>query len=87
MVSAIPTAQSVTPTSVGYANLGLPSQLIIDDENNMNWPEASLEGQSVDEEFTSYDCSKWTGINQDLLSYWEVSLPLFSHVIGNLNTV
>jgi hypothetical protein len=87
MVSAIPTPTSATPTSLGYVNLGLPSQLIIDDENNMNWPEPSLEGQLVDKEFTSYNCSKWTRIDQDLLSYWEVSLPLFSHVTGNLNTV
>lgn len=90
MVSAIPTptpAQSTTLTSLGYANLGLPSELIIDDENDMNWPEPSLEGQSLDKEFTSYNYSKWTRIDQYLLSYWEVSLPLFSHVTGNLNTV
>ena len=41
-------------SSLGYANLGLPSRLNVDDENDMNWLEASMEGQSVEEEFNSY---------------------------------
>ena len=86
MVSNIPTptpAQSMTlsMTSLGYANLGFPSQLTVNEENDMNWPELSLEGQSVDEEFKAYNSSKQTAIDQDLLSYWEVSLlQLLSHV-------
>ena len=66
-------------SSLGYANLGLPSRLNVDDENDMNWHETSVEGQSVEEEFTSYDHSKRTSIDQDLLSYWGVS-GLLSHV-------
>jgi len=66
-------------SSLGYANLGLPSRLNVDDENDMNWLEASMEGQSVEEEFNSYDHSKRTSIDQDLLSYWGVS-GLLSHV-------
>lgn len=85
MVSDVPStptpAQSTTLTSLGYANLGLPSQLTVDEENDMNWPEISLEGQSVDEEFKSYNSSKRTAIDQDLLSYWEVSLQLLLHVM------
>jgi hypothetical protein len=60
-------------TSLGYANLGLPSRLNVDDENEMNWLEASVEGQSVEEEFNTYDRSKRTHMDQDLLSYWGVS--------------
>jgi hypothetical protein len=60
-------------TSLGYANLGLPSQLNVDDEDEMNWPEASVEGQSIEEEFNTYDHSMWTHMDQDLLSYWGVS--------------
>ena len=66
-------------SSLGYANLGLPSRLNVDDENDMNWLEASMEGQSVEEKFNSYDHSKRTSIDQDLLSYWGVS-GLLSHV-------
>jgi hypothetical protein len=75
IVSAVPTPtpQRTSQTSLGYANLGLPSQLTVDEDNDMNWPEVSLEGQSVDEEYKSYNQSKRTAIDQDLLSYWEVS--------------
>jgi hypothetical protein len=66
-------------TSLKYANLGLPSQLNINDEDEMNWLEASMEGQSVEEEFNTYDCSMQTHMDQDLLSYWGVS-GLLSHV-------
>lgn len=75
-----PTSSPVTAgtsmTSLGYANLGLPSRLNVDDEGDMNWPEASVEGQSVEEEFTSYDHSKRAPIDQDLLVYWGVSSQL-----------
>jgi hypothetical protein len=66
-------------SSLGYVNLGLPSRLNVDDENDMNWVEASGEGQSVVEEFNSYDHSKRTPMDQDLLSYWGVS-GLLLHV-------
>jgi hypothetical protein len=71
-VTSVTTGSSMT--SLGYVNLGLPSRLNVDDEDDMNWLEASVEGQSVDEEFTAYDHSKQAPIDQDLLSYWGVSL-------------
>jgi hypothetical protein len=60
-------------TSLGYTNLGLLSWLNIDVDDEMNWPEASVEGQSIEEEFTTYDNSKQAPINQDLFAYWGVS--------------
>lgn len=64
---------SMIQTSLGYVNLGLPSRLNVDNEDDMNWPDVSVEGQSVDAEFTAYDRSKRAPIDQDLLSYWGVS--------------
>jgi hypothetical protein len=77
VTAATPTPAQSTSTNLGYINLGLPSQLTIDDENDMSWPEVSLEGLSVDEEFRTYNSTKRTAINQDLLSYWEVSCSYF----------
>ena len=67
------TGSGPSMTSLGYVNLGLPSRLNVDDENDMNWFETSIEGQSVDEEFAAYDHSKRAPIDQDLLVYWGVS--------------
>lgn len=74
------TTGSSSMTPLGYANLGLPSRLNVDDETDMNWIEASVEGQSVDEEFNAYDHSKRAPIDQDLLVYWGVSGLLLSVV-------
>lgn len=69
-----PVAAGSSMTNLGYANLGLPSRLNVEDEDDMNWFEASVEGQSVDEEFAAYDHSKPRApIDQDLLVYWGVS--------------
>jgi hypothetical protein len=68
-----PAATGLSMTSLGYANLGLPSRLNVEDETDMNWDEPSVEGQSVDEEFSAYDLSKRAPIDQDLLVYWGVS--------------
>jgi hypothetical protein len=65
-------------TSLGYVNLGLPSRLNISDDDDMNWPEDSAEGQSVDEEFSAYDTTKRAPLNQDLLRYWGVSVLFLS---------
>ena len=71
---ATPAATGLSMTSLGYANLGLPSRLNVEDETDMIWDEPSVEGQSVDEEFTAYDLSKPRApIDQDLLVYWGVS--------------
>lgn len=71
--SQAPVATGSSMTSLGYANLGLPSRLNVEDEFDMNWDEASVEGQSVDDEYTAYDLSKRAPIDQDLLVYWGVS--------------
>jgi hypothetical protein len=70
--SSSPVAGGSSMTSLGYVNLGLPSRLNVE-ETDMNWDEASVEGQSVSEEFSAYDLSKRAPIDQDLLVYWGVS--------------
>jgi hypothetical protein len=63
-------------TELGYMNYGLPLHLNVDNDD-MNWPKVSVERQSIDEEFDSYDHSKYTSLDQDLLLHWEVSSPHF----------
>jgi hypothetical protein len=58
-------------TELGYMHYGLPLCLNVDN-NEMNWPEVSVEGRSIDEDFDSYNHSKYTSVDQDLLSHWEV---------------
>src|SRR5271168_1627318 len=50
--SAMP-APAVAPgtkTSLGYVNLGLPSRLTLDDDDELNWADNSLD-PSVDQEY------------------------------------
>lgn len=78
--TVIPTpapSATVVPTALGYVNLGLPSELNVDDEDDMSWPEPSMEGQSIDEEYSSYNSTHRSKMDVDLLSYWEVRLPSF----------
>ena len=74
--ASTPATAGTYMTSLGYANLGLPSRLNVNDETDMNWDESSDEGHSVDEEFTAYDHSKQAPIDQDPLVYWGVSTNL-----------
>lgn len=76
--SAAP-AQAIAPrakTSLGYVNLGLPSHLTLDDDNELNWADStSVDTQSVDQEYSAYTFGTLAKLDTDLLKFWEVRDP------------
>ena len=72
--SAMP-APAVAPrtkTSLGYVNLGLPSRLTLDDDDELNWADNSLDPQSVDQEYSAYAFGALAKLDTDILKFWEV---------------
>ena len=68
-------AQAIAPrtkTSLGYVNLGLPSHLTLDDDNELNWADRSVDTQSVDQEYSAYAFGTLAKLDTDLLKFWEV---------------
>jgi hypothetical protein len=61
-------------TALGYVNLGLPSNLNLGDDNELNWAEKSFDTQSIDEEYRSYGFGVLTRLDVDILKFWEVCL-------------
>jgi hypothetical protein len=75
--SAAP-ARAISPrtkTSLGYVNLGLPSHLTLDDDNELNWADNSLDTQSVDQEYSTYAFGTLAKLDTDILKFWEVHDP------------
>jgi hypothetical protein len=75
--SAVP-AQAIGPrtkTSLGYVNLGLPSHLTLDNDNELNWADNSLDTQSVDQEYSTYAFGTLAKLDIDILKFWEVRDP------------
>jgi hypothetical protein len=71
-------------TFLGYVNLGLPSNLNLDDDG-MNWAESSSATQSVDQEYTAYGFGAPTKLDVDILKFWEVSkLLLTTRILLNI---
>jgi hypothetical protein len=77
-------AQAIAPpakTTLGYVNLGLPSRLTLDsdDENGLNWAQANsgldTDTQSVDQEYSAYAFGALTKLDVDILKFWEVRDP------------
>jgi hypothetical protein len=67
--------QAITPctkTSLRYVNLGLPSHLTLDDDNELNWADNSIDTQSVDQEYSAYAFGTLAKLDIDLLKFWEV---------------
>src|ERR1700688_2152828 len=84
----VPSAPATTSrTALGYVNLGLPSELSIDDDDSMNWPEVSMEGQSIDKEYNSYNHTARSKMDVDLLLYWEVSTPSYVNCLSQRRVV
>jgi hypothetical protein len=65
-------------TSLGYINLGLPSRLTLDDDDEgLNWAtNSSLDTQSVDQEYSAYAFGTLAKIDVDILQFWEVCNPI-----------
>jgi hypothetical protein len=62
-------------TSLGYVNLGLPSHLTLDDDNELNWADNNVDTQSVDQEYSAYTFGTLAKLDTDLLKFWEVCDP------------
>src|ERR1700728_1819828 len=60
-------------TSLGYVNLGLPANLNLTEEDELNWVETSFETQTVDAEYSAYGFGVLTKLDVNILKYWEVS--------------
>jgi hypothetical protein len=63
-------------TTLGYVNLGLPSNFNLTDDNELGWGETSLDTQSVDEEYHSYGYGVLTKLDVDILKFWEVCVQI-----------
>lgn len=61
-------------TVLGYVNLGLPSNLNLTDDNELDWAETSFDTQSVDQEYHSYAYGVLTKLDANILKFWEVRL-------------
>ena len=75
--STVP-AQAIGPhtkTLLGYVNLSLPSHLTLDDDNELNWADNSLDTQSVDQEYSAYAFGTLAKLDIDILKFWEVRDP------------
>lgn len=59
-------------TALGYVNLGLPSNLNLTDDNELDWAETSFDTQSVEEEYRSYGFGVLTKLDVNILKFWEV---------------
>lgn len=59
-------------TTLGYVNLGLPSNLNLIDDDELDWASTSSDRQSVDEEYHSYGYGVLTKLDVDILKFWEV---------------
>jgi hypothetical protein len=71
--NAAAASSKTTKTSLGYVNLGLPSNLNIDDDDDLNWDDNNKEILSLEAEYQGYAFGSRPGIDTDLLLYWEVS--------------
>ena len=75
--STVP-AQAISPhtkTSLRYVNLSLPLHLTLDDDNELNWADNSLDTQSVDQEYSTYAFGTLAKLDIDILIFWEVHDP------------
>ena len=59
-------------TALGYVNLGLPSNLNLTDDNELDWVETSFDTQSVEQEYHSYGYGVLTKLDVNMLKFWEV---------------
>jgi hypothetical protein len=71
-------AQAIAPctkTLLRYVNLGLPSHLTLNNDNELNWADNSLDTQSVDQEYSTYAYGTLAKLDTDILKFWEVCDP------------
>lgn len=72
LANVTPTPPSKEKTALGYVNLGLPSNLNLTDDNELDWAETSFDTQSVEEEYRSYGFGVLTKLDVNILKFWEV---------------
>lgn len=60
-------------TKIGYVNYGLPSCFNVDNDADLNWPNAAGETLSLEQEYQSYLKERLFPMDTDLVKYWEVS--------------
>jgi hypothetical protein len=62
-------------TTLGYVNIGLPSQYSVDDDDDLNWSTRGSGIRTVEEEYRLYAfgaLSDFDTLDTDLLKFWEV---------------
>ena len=84
--TVLPTPPPKEKTSLGYVNLGLPSNLNLTDDDELGWAETSFDTQSVDEEYRCYSFGALTRLDVNILKFWEVRVQIiFDRSVFRLN--